>query len=43
VSVLAPIAAAITFLSTMAGGYAALRRPRRIELPPPSACWLRRQ
>jgi ZIP family zinc transporter len=32
VTVLAPIAAAITFLSTMAGGYAAIRWPRRIEV-----------
>ena len=31
-TVLAPIAAAITFLSTMAGGYAAIRWPKRIEM-----------
>ncbi len=29
---LAPLAAAVTFLSTMAGGYAAIRWPRRIEV-----------
>jgi ZIP family zinc transporter len=32
VTILAPISAAITFFSTMAGGYAAMRWPKRIEV-----------